>query len=167
MSKYSPLKSYLQSQAIAEVPMSFSDVEAVLGFRLPNSAYRHRPWWANETEGHVHAQAWLEAGYETAQVDMAGRKLVYRRIKAQKVGPRAGVEEQARMFTHEENMPAALKNPKPRHHPAWGALKGTFTIAPDWDITKPALDPEELAEWEANLDRMADELEQHRDSGKK
>jgi hypothetical protein len=37
-------------------------------------------------------------------------------------------------------------------------MKGTFTIEPGYDLTRPALDPEEIAEWEANLDRMADEL---------
>jgi hypothetical protein len=35
-------------------------------------------------------------------------------------------------------------------------MKGTFTIEPGWDLTKPALDAEELAEMEANLERTAD-----------
>jgi len=37
-----------------------------------------------------------------------------------------------------------------------GALKGTFTIEPGWDLNKPALDAEELEAMEANLDRTAD-----------
>jgi hypothetical protein len=43
-----------------------------------------------------------------------------------------------------------------KRHPMIGAMKGTFTIAPGWDLTRPALDPEELAEWEESLDRKAD-----------
>jgi hypothetical protein len=35
-------------------------------------------------------------------------------------------------------------------------MKGTFTIEPGWDLTKPALDEEELEEMEANLERTAD-----------
>jgi hypothetical protein len=38
-----------------------------------------------------------------------------------------------------------------------GALKGTFTIK-GWDVTKPALDEEELAEWEANIERKFDDI---------
>jgi hypothetical protein len=41
-----------------------------------------------------------------------------------------------------------------------GALKGTFTIEPGWDLTKPALDEDELAEWEASLDRKADLIDE-------
>ena len=39
-------------------------------------------------------------------------------------------------------------------------MKGTFTIEPGLDLTRPVLDPDELAEWEANLDRTADMIEE-------
>ena len=58
-----------------------------------------------------------------------------------------------------EFKPAPAAEKKPFRHPAWGALKGTVTIAPDWDLTRPSLDPDELYEIEANLDRLADRLE--------
>jgi hypothetical protein len=45
---------------------------------------------------------------------------------------------------------------KQGRHPLIGSMKGTFTIEPGWDLTKPALDAEELAEMEANLERTAD-----------
>lgn len=152
MSKYTPLKLHLQSQLTGEVTMSFDEVEAVLGFRLPNSAYRHRPWWANEFKGHVHAQAWLDAGYELAQVDMVGRKLVFRRIVPCR-HRKSGMSDAARSFEGEVAMTTQ------RRHPAFGALKGTFTLAPGWDLTRPALDPEELVAWEANLERKAGMIE--------
>ena len=128
--------------------MTFREVETVIGRKLPPSAYQHRPWWANEERGHSHARAWLGSGYVTEDVDMAGKKLVFRRNQAAR-----GVAEETKMF--ETNKEGAANAER---HPLIGSMKGTFTIEEGWDLTKPALDPEELAEWEANLDRMADEL---------
>lgn len=157
MSKYGPLKSYLQSQAAVEVPMSFAEIEAIIGRKLPASAYRHRPWWANEPSGHVHAQAWLEAGYASARVDLAGQTLVFRRLAEPQVWTkgkvRSGLSDAERRFAAKEDL---MGNPEVPRHPMIGALKGTFTIAPDWDLTRPALDPDELADWEASLERKAE-----------
>jgi hypothetical protein len=143
MAIYDPLGQYLTKNAGLRIPMTFRDVELVLGRKLPSSAYRHRPWWANEARGHSHAKAWLDAGYETEQVDMVGKKLVFVRDRST-----GGVAESRREFEPMET--------KPGRHPLIGCMKGTFTIEPGWDLTKPALDPEELAEMDANLERTAD-----------
>ena len=107
MSKYGPLKAYLQAQVTVEIPLSFAEIEAILGQRLPASAYRHRPWWANEPSGHVHAQAWLEAGYATAKVDLAGQTLVFRRLvepQAPARGkPLSGLSDAERRFADAED----------------------------------------------------------------
>ena len=34
-------------------------------------------------------------------------------------------------------------------------MKGTFTVDPDWDLTNPVFDEDEMAEWEASLERKA------------
>jgi hypothetical protein len=161
MGKYSPLTAYLQKCPTYEVPMTFEEVMRVIGSDLPPSAYKHRPWWANETTGHIHAKAWLVAGYETTQVDMEGKKLVFKRVAPPTTPPPTtpsyatrGLAEDKHEFTHPND------NKPPRRHPAFGALKGTFTIEPGWDLTKPAMDPDELAEWEANIERKADLVEQ-------
>jgi hypothetical protein len=148
MAKYDPLTAFLKKTDISEVPMSFEEVARIIAAKLPPSAYRHRPWWANETTGHVHAKSWLNAGYETTQVDMESKKLIFKRLQA---GP-SGMAEDAREFQHTE--------PKSGRHPLIGAMKGTFTIEPGFDLTSPMFDPDELAEWEANLDRTADMIEE-------
>ncbi len=149
MALYEPLGQYLKANGAGHIAMTFREVETVIGRKLPASAYRHRPWWANEARGHSHAKAWLGAGYETEQVDMAAKKLVFRRTARQ------GMADEARDFKPAE---IAVEK-KTGRHPMIGAMKGTFTIEPGWDLIKPALDPEELAEWDASLERKADMIE--------
>jgi hypothetical protein len=81
MSKYEPLKAFLRRQAGPEVPLSFNEIEQLVGFRLPRSARRYHPWWANENNGaHVQARAWLDAGWKTGRVDVPGERVVFTRI---------------------------------------------------------------------------------------
>ena len=137
MAKYEPLEQFLKSQTTSQVPMTFGEIERLLEGKLPTSAYRHRPWWANEAVGHSHAKAWLAAGYETAQVDMAARKLVFRRKSTK---GRSGLSEPARPFLRD--------SAKPMRHPLFGLLKGMFTITPDTDLMRPA-----MPEWADMIDQ--------------
>lgn len=152
MGKYDPLNRYLKSQPGTTVPMSFTEIERIIGFKLPPSAYRHRPWWSNNASNSVITNAWLEAGYRTEQVDMARKKLVFVRPITPPVPAGFGLSEEGRAFKHAE---ATV----PRHHPLIGVLKGTFSIEASWDLTRPALDPEEQAEWDASLGGKADRVE--------
>ncbi|MFP7296989.1 hypothetical protein [Neobacillus niacini] len=46
-----------------------NEIEEILTFKLPASAYKYSAWWANETEGtHTHARSWLMAGWKTTEV---------------------------------------------------------------------------------------------------
>jgi hypothetical protein len=153
MSKYQALTSYLANAGFNEIPMTFSEVQKVIGSPLPRSATAHRPWWANEAQGHVHAKAWLNAGYETSQVDMAARKLVFKRIAKSKVTARkhgGGMLDTTREFKQME-----AGELKPRRHPLFGAMKGTFTLVSPRGDEPPPDDPES---WEAlnlaKLDRL-------------
>jgi hypothetical protein len=121
MSKYAPLGAYLKKQDRDFVPMTFAEIERVTGAKLPASAVKHRPWWSNNPDNSVLTKVWLSAGFESEQVDMAARKLVFRRVRA----PRTPNE------TDEENP----------IHPAYGYMKGLVRIMPGVDITQPA-DPD-------------------------
>ena len=77
MSKYAPLAAHLREVGQETVPMTFADIERIIGTNLPPSAFKHRPWWSNNPANSVITRSWLEAGYKTANVDMAGQKLVF------------------------------------------------------------------------------------------
>ena len=124
MAVYEPLARYLKTNSASRIPMTFREVERIIGRRLPPSAYRHRPWWANEERGHSHAKAWLQAGYQTEQVDMSAKRLVF--VRAGNVPSEFGRE-------------TSLGGKKPRRHPLFGWMKGTFTIEQGYDLTQPAM----------------------------
>ena len=77
--RYQRLYSHLCSLPDREWRVSFADIEAVLGFELPVSARMHRPWWSNQIDRHSQAIAWMAAGWETAEVDVRGETLLFRR----------------------------------------------------------------------------------------
>lgn len=78
--KYEPLARFLSQQKQASIPMTFAQIEQLIGNRLPASARKHRPWWSNNPSNSVITRAWLDAGFKTAQVDMAGERLVFMRV---------------------------------------------------------------------------------------
>jgi hypothetical protein len=158
MKKYEDLGKFLRDQGLEEVPMTFAEIEHVTKTKLPRSQ-RYPAWWSNNTSNNVMTKIWLDAGFRTESVDIEGKKLVFRRIVPANENPPGafspGLSEPRRMFKAEENI-----EKKSKRSPLFGALKGTFTIEPGWDLTKPALDPEELAAWEANLNRTADMIDE-------
>jgi hypothetical protein len=157
MSKYRTLARFFEAQATDFLRMTFDEVEKEAGFKLPASARLHQAWWANDRARHVQAKAWLDAGFESEQVDMKAGMLVFKRMKAEPALSKpkhGGMSDPAREYRQAD---AAEK--KPRRSPLFGALKGTFWIDPTWDVTKPSMDPDELAEMFANIARTADLIE--------
>src|SRR3954451_7636213 len=131
MGKYEPLGQFLRKQRTREVPLTFREIEKITGTKLPPKAQHHRAWWSNNPSNNVMTKVWLEAGYESAQVDMSARKLVFRRR----------TKEPSPQLT-----PAATK--KGERHPIFGALKDITRLVPGVDLTEPA-DPE----WADLLDK--------------
>lgn len=64
--KYAPLLQFLHRQTAKQIVLTYAEVESILGFKLPNSAYTYSMWW--NPKGHLHCQAWLQAGYNVADV---------------------------------------------------------------------------------------------------
>ena len=80
--KYASLYRHLLStRCEPEWRTTFGEIEAILGFRLPDSARLYRPWWSNSKHGsgHSHAFAWQAAGWRTREVDIEAETLVFAR----------------------------------------------------------------------------------------
>jgi hypothetical protein len=69
MSKYDPLRSFLNTCGGAALTMSFAEVESVLGFELPWAATHFRQWWGNNASGHAQSRSWMLARYKVDTVD--------------------------------------------------------------------------------------------------
>lgn len=70
MAKYDPLRDVLNSMSTRDRQrLTFAAIDELVG-GLPNSAHRHRAWWANDPT-HIQASAWLEGGRVVEEVDQA------------------------------------------------------------------------------------------------
>lgn len=77
MSPYDPLTKYLLECDQDRVSMTFLELEQVLGFILPKSAYTYSAWWANG--GHSNANAWFKAGYKVDQINIFDMTVTFRK----------------------------------------------------------------------------------------
>ncbi len=133
MSKYEPLTTHLRASGRASIPLTFNKIERIVGAKLPPSAFKYRAWWSNNPTNSVITHAWLDAGYKTANVDMAGRKLVFRKYAKSESAPESVNERETT-----NGADAGL------FQRIYGALQGTVTISQDTDLTSPTDE-----EWEA------------------
>jgi len=120
MSRYDPLAAFLTRQTAERVPMSFGEIESVLGVSLPRSK-RYPAWWSNNPSNNPMTKVWLEAGFVTEQVNPEGGRLTFRRIR----GP-ASVD----------------KTSAPKDGAGWlerlrSKMAGTVQVEPGWDLTNP------------------------------
>ena len=118
MSKYEPLGAFLRARAAEETPMRFEEIEKVIGSPLPPKAQNHPAWWSNNPSNNTMTKVWLDAGYRTERVDIAGRKLVFRRSRPPS-GPTTRLTEGGVL--------AAVRR----------KLAGTVKFAPGFDATAP------------------------------
>ena len=113
MSKYENLHQFLILESSPSKRLTFAEIERILGFKLPKSAYEHKEWWSNNATGHSHAKAWLEAGWRKQELDLDARKVTFKRLD---------------------------KAEKPPKRDPWGCMAGTITIMPGVDLTAPTDD---------------------------
>lgn len=81
--KYTPLENYLKALPAnqKEVDFSFEQIEGILKFKLPSSAYEDERWWLREKEGnHVNLRAWTTAGWKVETVEVKKRQVKLVRV---------------------------------------------------------------------------------------
>ncbi len=123
-SKYSPLEALLRDSGRPRLPMTFRQIERVIGVRLPPGARRHRTMWSNNPGNWVMTKAWLKAGYKTEKVDMKHQKLVFRKAVQSVPVPDVGGEP-----------PLAQRTGS--FVDALGSLKDTVTILAGTNLSDP------------------------------
>lgn len=135
MGKYDDLSRFLNSQTTQLVRVDFEVIEEALGFNLPASARKYPEWWANNYGGHVQARAWMDAGWQTEALDLAAKKISFRRLT-----PRPSV-----LGGSHSEANASPETKTARRNP-WGCMAGTVTFVPGVDLTEPSED------WNAERD---------------
>lgn len=128
MIKYDALKRYLMQCNAQEWPMTFAEIEEVLGHPLPASARRHRAWWSNNPSNNVMTRAWLEAGFRSAQVDVSAERVVFVRAQAGDVHSPSGTPARQEQANLEQTRAAPLH----------GFLKGVLHLPPEEELLRAA-----------------------------
>lgn len=80
MSRYQPLADFLAGKKAITWEASFDEIEAQLGFPLPESAYKYPAWWANQTgTGHSQTKGWRSVGWKTCDIDLERKRVRFER----------------------------------------------------------------------------------------
>lgn len=80
MSRYQPLADFLAGKKALEWEASFAEIEAQLGFPLPESAHKYPAWWANQSSaGHSQTRGWRSVGWKTAGLDLERKRVRFER----------------------------------------------------------------------------------------
>ena len=74
--KYRFLSDYLHQSNSSRVKLSYSEIEDILKFKLPDSAVTHRAFWANTTS-HSIALSWLSVNYSIVEVNLEDKYVVF------------------------------------------------------------------------------------------
>lgn len=148
--KYHPLFEHLLFNGHGQVTMTFAEIEGVLDARLPPSARSREEWWSNSPNGHSQARAWMRAGYETSQIDLAGQKVTFTLEgwpegyqRSNPFGPAAetGLAESPQVPLAAAGGEATDHGPV--DHPLFGIWKGKVKLVPGYDYTRPAFEPDD------------------------
>lgn len=111
--KFAALSEYLSKipKRISNHRMTFSEIEKVLGEKLPESAYEYRAWWTNDPSKPT-AAAWLTQGWKAQNLSMSeGRVNFVRTDDRQRAYIQFFSQVNARM-ENESNFPPRVPNPQ-------------------------------------------------------
>jgi hypothetical protein len=81
MSIYDKLAEVLADRTGPSWKVSFSELERLIGVKLPASAFKYPAWWSNNPSNNAMTKIWRKAGWLTGEVDVPGQTLVFRRVE--------------------------------------------------------------------------------------
>jgi hypothetical protein len=82
MSKYAALGKFLAENKENRIDLTFSQVEEIIKFDLPSTAYQHGAWWANSRtkDSHTWAHIWISAGWKVSTHNLANQTVSFVRL---------------------------------------------------------------------------------------
>lgn len=84
MTKYYPFIKYLEQLSEKEKRFDFSEIEEILDFTLPKSAYSYNAWWGNspvsKNNTHTWAAAWVEAGWRSKNLNLIQKTVIFEKV---------------------------------------------------------------------------------------
>ena len=72
-SKYAPLRRYLERVNANRLTLTFTEIEEIIGAKLPSSAIHYLEWWGNDWTHTQAAKGWLAAQWRAADVNLNKR----------------------------------------------------------------------------------------------
>jgi hypothetical protein len=113
VSKYDRLRSYLKFRAAFTdtVRLPFAKIDGIIGDNLPINAYRSEAWWNNSSDN-THARFWLEAGWETREVNLKEGYVVFKKVQNTQFEPKRKKASRAKVKKPFTPVPARFPKPK-------------------------------------------------------
>lgn len=76
--KYAALSAHLAtiSGSAQNILMTFSEIEKVMGEKLPDSAYEYRAWWSNDPSK-PNSASWLSQGWKAQSLSLSEKRLTF------------------------------------------------------------------------------------------
>jgi hypothetical protein len=136
MGKYEPLGQFLRKQKADRIPMTFTEIERVIGAKLPPSK-KSRAFWSNNPDNNVMTREWTSAGFATDGVDLKANRLV---------------------FLRKAKSPRKKRPAKGKWEQLYGCMKDKIVSAPGTDVSFKPYTEEEWEEIEVEWLRSWDEL---------
>ncbi|MEG0774386.1 hypothetical protein [Clostridium sp.] len=76
--KYEALMKYFQTIEDNKVVLTYDDIENIIGFKLPKSAYEYNAYW-RESKTHTVTRAWIESGWKITELRM-GKHIEFTKV---------------------------------------------------------------------------------------
>jgi hypothetical protein len=85
VSKYTAIRDFLACSGRETVTVSFDELGAMVSGGLPRSAFEYDAWWRDASLDSSHVQSvsgWLAAGYRVESVNLASKRVTFRRTRS-------------------------------------------------------------------------------------
>jgi hypothetical protein len=67
--KYDLLMKYFETLKGDKVILTYDDIEKIIGFKLPNSAYQYSAYWS-VSKTHTITRSWIETGWKITDLKL-------------------------------------------------------------------------------------------------